>query len=334
MGSVRRSASTRRPRTARGGGTMRTPWRSACAPPRQRSSRRSSTPGSAAGRVATPMTPPTSSTSRRSRAAVKPSTTSLIPGETHALRRLLPDAAETTVAEQLAGLDFKPLARPERPYLILNFATTRDGRAAIGGKSGPIGSATDSEMLLRLRTRVDAVMIGAGTMRAERYGPIVPDAQLRAYRDRTLLSHDPLAVIISNRLELPSDPGLVTDGAGRRVTSPPSGQDPPESATSVKVVRHPDGVELDRAMESVRKERGIRSVLCEGGPTLHGRLREGGLADELFLTIAPKIAGGEGPRILEGALADVDDVELGWLLASNSELFARYRGMTSPPSGA
>jgi riboflavin biosynthesis pyrimidine reductase len=93
-------------------------------------------------------------------------------------------------------------------------------------------------------------------------------------------------------------------------------------------VRHPDGVELDRAMEWLRVERGICSVLCEGGPTLHGRLREGGLADELFLTIAPKIAGGEGPRILEGALPDIDNVELAWLLESGSELFGRYRGMS------
>jgi riboflavin biosynthesis pyrimidine reductase len=75
-------------------------------------------------------------------------------------------------------------------------------------------------------------------------------------------------------------------------------------------------------------------VLCEGGPTLHGRLREAGLTDELFLTIAPKLAGGEGPRILEGALADIDNVELAWLLESDSELFARYRGMTPGPGGA
>ena len=94
------------------------------------------------------------------------------------------------------------------------------------------------------------------------------------------------------------------------------------------VVHHPDGVELDLALGWLAEEGGIRSVLCEGGPTLHGRLREGGLADELFLTIAPKIAGGEGPRILEGALADVDEVELAWLLESGSELFARYRGMS------
>ena len=259
---------------------------------------------------------------------------SRIPGETHPVRRLLPDLDETTVAEQLAGLDLKPLARPERPYLILNFVTTLDGRAAIGGRSGPIGSATDSEMLLRLRTRVDAVMIGAGTMRAERYGRIVPDPQLRAYRERTMLSHDPLAVIVSNRLELPWDAGLFTDGGGRVVIFTASDQEPPETVTPVAVVRHPDGVELDRAMEWLRQERGIRSVLCEGGPTLHGRLREGGLADELFVTIAPKIAGGEGPRILEGALADIDNVELAWLLESESELFARYRGITAGPGGA
>jgi riboflavin-specific deaminase-like protein len=259
---------------------------------------------------------------------------SLIPGETHWVRRLLPDPAEITIAEQLAQLDFKPLALTERPYLILNFATTLDGRAAIGGRSGPIGSATDMEMLQRLRTRVDAVMIGAGTMRAERYGRIVPNPQLRAYRERTLLAHDPLAVIISNRFELPWEAGIFTNGGGRVVIFTASDQEPPETATPVKVIQHPGGVDLERAMEWLRKERGIRSVLCEGGPTLHGRLREAGLADELFLTIAPKIAGGEGPRILEGALADIDNVELAWLLESESELFARYRGITAGPGGA
>ena len=259
---------------------------------------------------------------------------SRIPGATHSVRRLLPDDADTTVAQQLAGLDLKELAPPDRPYLLLNFATTLDGRAAINGRSGPIGSATDTEMLQRLRTRVDAVMIGAGTMRAERYGRMVADPQLRAYRERTGLAHDPLAVIISNRFELPWDAGLFTNGGGRVVIFTASDQDPPETVTPVRVIRHPDGVDLDLAMEWLRKERGIRSVLCEGGPTLHGRLREGGLADELFLTIAPKIAGGEGPRVLEGALPDVDNVELAWLLESDSELFARYRGITAGPGGA
>jgi riboflavin-specific deaminase-like protein len=252
---------------------------------------------------------------------------SRIPGETHTVRRLLPDPAETTVAEQLAALDLKPLAPAERPYVMLNFVATLDGRAAISGHSGPIGSDTDTEMLQRLRTRVDAVMIGAGTMRTERYGRMVSSPDLRAYRERTGLAHDPLAVIVSNRLELPWDAPLFTDGGGQCVVFTASGEQPPETATPVTCIQHPDGVELDRSLEWLRKERGIRSILCEGGPTLHGRLREGGLADELFLTIAPKIAGGEGPRILEGALPDTDLVELAWLLESDGELFARYRGI-------
>jgi riboflavin-specific deaminase-like protein len=257
-----------------------------------------------------------------------------IPGETHPVRRLLPDEADTTVAEQLAELDLGGLAHPDRPYLVLNFATTLDGRAAIDGRSGPIGSVTDTEMLQRLRTRVDAVMVGAGTMRAERYGRIVSDPELRAYREATGLTHDPLAVLVSNRLELPWDAKLFTDGGGEVVIFTASEEEPPETATPVEVVRHPDGVDLDQALEWLLKEREIRSVLCEGGPTLHGRLREGGLADELFLTIAPKIAGGEGPRVLEGALADIDQVELAWLLEAESELFARYRGITAGPGGA
>ena len=250
-----------------------------------------------------------------------------IPGETHPVRRLAPDAGETTVAEQLATLDLGPLAHPDRPYLILNFATTIDGRAAFDGKSGGIGSATDTETLQRLRTHVDAVMIGAGTMRAERYGRMVSDPDFRAYREAIGLALDPLAVIVSNRLDLPWDAPIFTDGGGQVVVFTTSEDDAPSTATPVTLVRHPEGVELDKALNWLLTQQGIKSVLCEGGPTLHGRLREGGLADELFLTIAPKLAGGEAPRILEGALPDVDEVELAWLLESESELFCRYRGI-------
>src|SRR5690242_11840473 len=140
-------------------------------------------------------------------------------------------------------MNLKEMAHEDRPYLILNFATTLDGRAAINGRSGPIGSETDTEMLQRLRTRVDAVMIGAGTMRAERYGRMVPDPQLRAYRERSGLTHDPLAVVVSNRLELPWDAGLFTNGGGRVVIFTASEEEPPETRTRVTVVRHPDGVE-------------------------------------------------------------------------------------------
>jgi riboflavin biosynthesis pyrimidine reductase len=172
---------------------------------------------------------------------------------------------------------------------------------------------------------VDAVMIGAGTMRAERYGRIVSDPQLRAWRERIGLPHDPLAVIVSGSLDLPWDAGLFTDGGGRVLIFTSSDVEPPETATPVRVVRHEGYVNPIDAMRYLRQERGIRSVLCEGGPRLHGQLWAAGVADELFLTIAPKLAGGDAPTILEGVLGAVQELELAWLLEAGGELFTRYR---------
>lgn len=185
------------------------------------------------------------------------------------MRRLLPDPGPTTVEEQLDSYRPREESREERPFVAMNFAATVDGRATIGGVSGPIGSERDTAMLVGLRTRFDAVMIGAGTMRAERYGAI-----------------------------------------GRRLVVVESG---------------PRGrVDLPALLRSLRTE-GVKALLCEGGPTLHGALEAAGLVDELFLTIAPKLAGGGAPRILEGELPGVVPMELAWLLEAEGELFARYR---------
>lgn len=185
------------------------------------------------------------------------------------MRRLLPDPGPTTVEEQLEA--YRPWEQPrdDRPYVAMNFAATVDGRAAIGGVSGPIGSTADTSMLAGLRTRFDAVMIGAGTMRAERYSGL----------DRRLVV----------------------------VESGPEGR-----------------IDLPALLRSLREE-GVRALLCEGGPTLHGALQAAGLVDELFLTIAPKLSGGGAPpRILEGELDDVIPLALTWLLEQDGELFARY----------
>ena len=253
------------------------------------------------------------------------------PGETHPVRRLLPDHAETTVAEQLDGLDVREMAPEVRPYVLMNFVASVDGRATVDGRSGALGGPTDMEMLQRLRTRVDAVMIGAGTMRAERYGRMVSEPELRAYRESTGLAHDPVAVLISNSLDLPWDATLFTDGGGEVVifTSEGAGE-PPETETPVTVVEHGETVELELALEWLRGERGVRSLLCEGGPVLHGELQARGLADELFLTLAPLLVGREERSIIAAALPDPLPLELVWLLDAGSELFTRYRVADSP----
>ena len=128
------------------------------------------------------------------------------------MRRLIPDPDETSVERQLEG--YRPWEEPpaERPFVAMNFAATLDGRATIDGRSGPIGSDTDTAMLVGLRTRFDAVMIGAGTMRAERYGRVVSDPAKRERREALGLPPDPLMVIVSGRLDLPWEAPLFTEG--------------------------------------------------------------------------------------------------------------------------
>lgn len=240
------------------------------------------------------------------------------------MRRLLPDPGPTTVEEQLEG--YRPWESPpeRRPHVGVNFAATVDGRATIGGVSGPIGSGADTEMLAGLRGRFDAVMIGAGTMRAERYGRLASQQETRERREETGLAADPLTVIVSGRLDLPWDAPLFTEG-GRVLIFTASEAEPPATATPLEIVRHERFVDVVEALRLLREEHGVRALLCEGGPGLHGELEGGGMVDDLFLTIAPKLAGGEAPRIIEGELPAVADLELAWLLEHDGELFARYR---------
>jgi riboflavin-specific deaminase-like protein len=241
------------------------------------------------------------------------------------MRRLLPDPGPTTVGEQLDGYRPWEGAHEERPLLAVNFATTLDGRATIDGVSGPIGSDHDTAMLVGLRGRFDAVMIGAGTMRAERYGRLAAKPETRKRREALGLPAEPLMVLISGRLDLPWDASLFTEG-GRVLIFTASEAEPPETETTVEVVRHEGHVDLAAAMAHLRGEHDVRALLCEGGPRLHAQLQAAGLVDELFLTIAPKLNGGEGPpSLIEGELGGVIELQLAWLLEAEGELFARYR---------
>lgn len=241
------------------------------------------------------------------------------------MRRLLPESGPTDPATELA--DYRPFEKPhpDRPWVAVNMVTTLDGRAAINGRSKELGNQTDTDLLLGLRSRFDGVMIGAGTMRAERYGRIISDPQVRARRERIGLPHDPLAVIISGTFDLPFDAPLFTDGGGRILIFTNSRERRPETATSLRTVSVQDEIELGPVLEYLRHERGIRALLCEGGPHTFGQLMAAGLVDELFLTVTPTVTGGEAPRILEGSLAGPRELELISLAESGGELFARYQ---------
>lgn len=242
------------------------------------------------------------------------------------MRRLLPEPGPTSVDELLESYDPVEQAEADRPFVAANMITTLDGRASVRGRSKDLGSDLDSEFLLKLRHRFDAVMAGAGTIRAERYGRIVRDSEARAHRERRGLSPDPLAVIVSGRLELPFDAPIFTCGAGRVVIFTSSSAELPETATEVELERTDGPIQISSVLRKLRHDYGIRALLCEGGPHLYGQLEAADAVDDLFLTSSPELIGGEpSPRILEGALGEPRRKRLEELLEQDGELFARYR---------
>jgi riboflavin-specific deaminase-like protein len=244
------------------------------------------------------------------------------------LRRLLPESGELTAEEACAGMRLGDLAPPERPYLVINMVSTLDGRIAVDGRSGPIGDEADRELFFALRTQADAVMVGAGTVRAERYGRLVRNPELRERRVAEGLEPDPLAVVVSARLRLPEDTPLLQDEHSTVVVLTASDEELPDTPAKVHYLRGPAGIEVEVGplLERLRTDFGVRSILCEGGPTLNRSLIREGLADELFLSLAPKLAGGPPLTILTGdPLPAPLPAELVWLFEHDSHLFGRYR---------
>ena len=245
------------------------------------------------------------------------------------LARIHPEPGSTTPDEAAAGLDLASLAPPGRPYLVLNMISTADGKVVLDGRSGGIGNEADRDLFHQLRTQVDAVMMGAGTLRVERYGRLVRDPELRAKREREGLAPDPVAIVVSGRLALtPELPLLQAEGQRVIVLTGAESAAVDGAAAEVEYLRAPDGqLELAPLLRRVREEHGIRSILCEGGPTLNATLLHEGLVDELFLSLAPKLAGGSHPltAVAGVPLPEPAEMELVSALEAEGHLFLRYR---------
>jgi riboflavin-specific deaminase-like protein len=216
-------------------------------------------------------------------------------------------------------------APADRPFVFVSMISTIDGRAARDGRSATIGGDADLELLLELRAIADAVLIGTGTVRAEGYDRLVKSEERRARRRAAGLAEDPLAVTLSRRFDVPWDAGLcqAPEQPILLYTGLDAG-DPPDVAAPVEVVRL--NVPGLTEMLADLRARGVRALLCEGGPTLHGALHAAGVVDELFLTVAPIITGDEDePNIVAGGrLPEAAEFELVWALPVGSELFLRY----------
>jgi riboflavin biosynthesis pyrimidine reductase len=176
-----------------------------------------------------------------------------------------------------------------------------DGRATLGGTSRALGGPQDLQMLLALRRRADALLVGPETVRAEGYGPLPCPA-----------------VLVSRSFELPWEAGLfAAPGQNVLVYSRAAGS-VPEVAADVELVAEDD---LRAVLEDLRA-RGVERLLCEGGPTLNRALLDRGLLDELFLTLAPVVSGDEGPPIVAPGM-DVP-LQLRAVATADGDLYLRY----------
>ena len=241
--------------------------------------------------------------------------------------RLLPEPG--TLSAQEAAAPLRDASPPgDRPHLALNMVATADGRITIGGRSGPIGGDADRELFHALREQVDAVMVGAGTVRTERYGRIVRDPARRERRQSAGLDPDPLAIVVSARLALDAELPLLQDPDSAVVVCTASPEEIPGCRAEVDYLRSEGSegiVALAPALRELRR-RGVRTILCEGGAVLNATLLAEGLVDELYLSIAPKLAAGSGPTSVSGPPFDPPiGLRLVSALEAGGDLFLRYR---------
>jgi 2,5-diamino-6-(ribosylamino)-4(3H)-pyrimidinone 5'-phosphate reductase len=218
-------------------------------------------------------------------------------------------------------------ASSSRPYVVMNMVASVDGRSSRSGKASGIGGEADRRAMRELRSKVDAVMVGAGTLRAERLNLGLDDP----------VAEQPLALILCGCGSLPLAERLVESPQETLLVMPDDLPGPrgavPGHARVVRVPSSAPGrVDLRALLWALRSEHAVKRLLVEGGPVVNRTLIDERLVDELFVTVAPKLLSGEESAILAGGASTKEPENLTLLSvhASGDELFLRYSLDQSP----
>jgi riboflavin-specific deaminase-like protein len=215
------------------------------------------------------------------------------------------------------------------PYVRVNFVASLDGAVTVDGRSGGLGNATDRKVFHLLRELAEVVLVGAGTVRAENYNGV----------QRTTRGRDtpPPVAVVTGTADL--DPGsrLFTD-----TVVPPlilTVESAPADRRGALTEAGGEVVVLPRLTPDVLLaelgRRGLNHVLCEGGPMLLGEMQAADAVDELCLTVAPLLVGGDSKRVAHGPPGTPPRrMALVGALLSEDALLLRYRRTPGPDDPA
>lgn len=205
--------------------------------------------------------------------------------------------------------------RDGRPWVMANMVASIDGRAAVGGRTATLSGPADRAVFGLLRSLADVVLVGAGTVRAEHYGPV------------RSASAPPLAVV-SRSLDLDWTSQLFTEAVPRSEVITCASADAARRVAAAEVadviVAGEARVDLHLALAEFGR-RGRRLVLCEGGPHLLGELVGADLVDELCFTLAPLLVGGIEPGLIVAPpLHPLPHLRLASVIEDDGALLLRY----------
>ncbi|MCB0995629.1 MAG: pyrimidine reductase family protein [Acidimicrobiales bacterium] len=250
------------------------------------------------------------------------------------MRELFPQGAEDADAAERYAADERE--RPDgAPWVVINMIASADGATAIDGRSGALGGPADQAVFRALRAVPDVILVAAGTVRDEGYGPVKLSAEARRRRSEAGRREVPRLAVVSASLGLDPTAALFTDpglGADRplvyTVAAAPEERRRALAEVAEVVVAGAERVELSDVIADLRR-RDERVVLCEGGPSLNAQLVADDLVDELCLSVAPMLVGGASARVAQGDRSGATPVaprhlRLDRVLTADDLLFLRY----------
>ena len=250
------------------------------------------------------------------------------------MRQVYPGGSARTDAALAALYAYPERGAPPARWLRANMVASLDGAATVGGRSGGLSGEADEQVFAMLRAHADVILVGAGTARAEGYGPVQPESEgLRWAFLRDGRAPSPPIAVVTRALDLDLGSPLFADAPPHARTivitteSAPAGRRAAAARTAEVIVTGEASVDLMAAVDALA-ERGYQRISCEGGPHLLAQLAGEGLLDELCFTVSPLLAGPGANRIMAGGLplpgGGTLPVTLAHVLADEGYLLCRY----------